>query len=652
MNRRQFVKGCAACGAMASFGFPAVVRARPKGYRRVVLLGMDGIDFGLVHKYAAAGELPAFKALLEGGKAAPLATTTPPQSPVSWTSIATGVGPGQHGMFDFLERDPESYTPRLAITRQQSGGALFGAPEYVNPVQARPFWEDVADADIPATVLKWPVTFPAPDKSRAKLLSGMGVPDVQGNIGRYAFYTDAPDDGGPAGHKVVRLVFSGAAAQTEVRGPLVAGLTGTKPATVDMTIRRTADGVRLVAGEHDLTLAPGAFSPWLTFSFNMGFGRTVSAMGRFCLVQAAPHVRLYLTPLNLTPADPAFPISSPAGYAGELAENIGNFATLGIPADTKALTEGRLTNETFLTLCYDLLTEQEKLFDYGFANAPEGLMAGVLFTTDRIQHMFWAALDPKHPLYSKQYAKRYGGVLLELYKRMDARLARLMQDVDDRTLLLAFSDHGFSTYRHSVHVNRLLAAKGHLTLTGAADPADPDAGALFANVDWAQTAAYAVGLNSVYVNLQGREGEGVVPPSRRDELVRRIAADLESFRHQETGEQAVAKAFDGRKLYGNAPGAPDIVLGFRPGYRSSWQTAVGGCPEMMVSANRKKWSGDHCIAPGFVPGIVCSNVPLAAKAPSVRDIAPTVLAALGLPVPKRYTGAPLAQAASGRPASG
>ncbi|NJB68687.1 putative AlkP superfamily phosphohydrolase/phosphomutase [Desulfobaculum xiamenense] len=637
MNRRRFLGACAIGALGGALGFPAILRARRGAYRRVLLLGMDGIDFGLVREFCKAGHLPSFQRLLESGTLAPLATSTPPQSPVSWTCIGTGVGPGAHGMFDFLERDPKRYLPRLAITRLEGGG-LFGDPRYVNPVQARPFWDELADTEIPATVIKWPVTFPAPDKSRVRLLSGMGVPDVQGNIGRYTFYTDAPDDGGPAGHKLARLEFVDGMAHSEVRGPLVAGIAGTSPATLELVVTRTEKGVRVSVDGRTADLVQGRFSDWMPMRFDMGFGRSMSAIGRFCLVEAAPHVRLYLTPLNLDPVDPAFPISSPPDYAAEMSRAVGRYATLGIPADTKALTEGRLTEETFLDFCDGLLTEQERLFEYEFGRFETGLLAGVLFTTDRVQHMFWAARDPQHPLHTPDYARRYGSVLPDLYRRMDRQLGRILAEIGDDTLFLAFSDHGFGPYRHSVHLNRWLAERGHLALTGKPDPGDPDAGALFANVDWKHTAAYAMGLNSIYVNLEGREGEGVVSESARSALVARIASELEDFRDPQSGARVVEAAFPAASAYGGAANAPDIVVGFRPGYRASWQTAVGGCPEEIVSANTGRWSGDHCIAPGFVPGMVCSNRPLAGDSLSVYDIAPTVLAALGLDTPRRYVG--------------
>jgi len=81
---------------------------------RVVILGMDGLDPRLVKQWMDAGKLPNMSQLAGHGCFSPLQTTIPPESPVAWATFETGVNPGAHGVFDFLNRDPKTYAPQMA----------------------------------------------------------------------------------------------------------------------------------------------------------------------------------------------------------------------------------------------------------------------------------------------------------------------------------------------------------------------------------------------------------------------------------------------------------------------------------------------------------------------------------------------------------
>ena len=158
-------------------------------YKRVILLGMDGLDPGIVSQLMRQGLMPNFAALSSTGSFSPLATSLPPQSPAAWATIATGNNPGHHGMYDFINRRVTDYMPDLAILKRNPEN-LFGKREsmFLPVMHGKRFWEHTSSEGIPSTVIRWPATFP-PKQGDANVFAGLGVPDINGGLGRYSFYT-------------------------------------------------------------------------------------------------------------------------------------------------------------------------------------------------------------------------------------------------------------------------------------------------------------------------------------------------------------------------------------------------------------------------------------------------------------------------------
>jgi predicted AlkP superfamily phosphohydrolase/phosphomutase len=247
--------------------------------------------------------------------------------------------------------------------------------------------------------------------------------------------------------------------------------------------------------------------------------------------------------------------------------------------------------------------------------------------------MFWATRDPRHPLYDKEYAVRYGHVIDDYYRKMDNILGKLLEKTDDETALMVFSDHGFTTFRRSVHLNSWLVQNGFMKLKKEIPKDDKEGGALFQYVDWGRTKAYALGFGSIYLNLKGREKQGIVTQGNEAEkITNNIISSLVELKDPENGQPAVRRVYGRDEVYsGNqTEHAPDMVVGFEDGYRSSWQTAIGGAPSGLMEDNLKKWSGDHIVDPSLVPGILLTNFKLANTHPSITDLAPTVLTIFNL----------------------
>lgn len=594
------------------------------GNARIIYIGMDGLDPELMTAFMERGYLPNFKRLAEQGSFKPLITSNPPQSPVAWTCLATGKNPGKHGMFDFIQLD-DNYMPHLAILRERRDmlASLMGT-SYVRPYEEKTFWELLAENNIPSVVIRWPITFPAAEQGNYKLLAGLGVPDVNGLLGRYTFfYTDKTMD---LQDKTGRYVL------LEHRDNIDTYLEGGKgstgsPLKAPLAIRLDSAGkkVELRTQSNCWVGSEGEWSPWLPLKFKFGFIRNLSAICKFYVVSIVPELRLYVTSIQFDPTDPFFPISTPKNYSREIVQDLGMyFPTLGMPEDTKTLMEGALDDKSFLQQCYQTLEVQEQILFKELSSFENGLSAFVFDAPDRVQHMFWQGIKKRSEI-------REDDPILEVYRYMDKIVGEVLPFLNANTILIISSDHGFANFDYSVHVNTFLVEKGFLALKEGATIAERNG--LLQAVDWGRTRAYAVGFNSIYLNLAGREKQGIVNSSEVPQLTTEVITALMGLKHEERDTLPVENVYKKEDIYNRKHliKAPDLIVGLKSGYRFSWQTALGGIPEGDVfSPNDKKWSGDHCIDYTLVPGVILSNKKIQKENPQLTDIAATILKHVGL----------------------
>lgn len=601
---------------------------------RVLVLGIDGLDPNILEKLMDDGDLSAFSSIRETGAYRRLTTSNPSQSPVAWSTIATGSSPGYHGIFDFITRNPENYLPEHSIVKVNPKNIFARRSSMFLPVRkGTPFWAITSGEGIPTTVIKWPVTFP-PEEVHGNMLSGLGVLDLKGSVGRYTFYTtgNIPEQADRKGD-FIPIPRETKTTKTTITGPNDSRV----PMEISIDEERLAATITIDGRSY--TIKEREWSGWIQLRFSIPPLRRVSGICRFYLESAKPELRLYLSPIQADPGNPAFPISYPDEYSSELADNIGSYGTLGIPEDTNALRDGCFDDDAFLSLCNDIMAEREKMLWHELGRFKEGLLAFVFDTTDRIQHIFWSTRDAGHPAYDETHAKKYQNVIEDYYRRMDKILQRTLETVDERTVILIMSDHGFTSFRRAVHLNSWLVQNGLMVLKKPAldDEGDP----LFKNVIWAKTKAYALGFSSIYLNLKGREAKGIVNPGHEaQQLKRKIADVLTSLKDPKTGASVIRNVYTREDLYSGPciSDAPDLVVGFNPYYRASWQTGLGGAPPRILDDNLRKWTGDHLLDSECVPGIFLMNRKTRAAHPNVTDIAPTILACFQIPQPENMEG--------------
>jgi predicted AlkP superfamily phosphohydrolase/phosphomutase len=349
-----------------------------------------------------------------------------------------------------------------------------------------------------------------------------------------------------------------------------------------------------------------------------------------------PHFGLYVTPIQIDPAKPALPISWPGYYSVYLSKLIGEFATLGLAEDTWALNERVIDEEAFLQQTLDHHREREDMFFNALDKSREGVVACVFDGTDRLQHMFFRYLDDDHPANVGKDTEKYKHAIRDMYVRVDEMVGRVRERLGPGDHLIVMSDHGFQSFRRGVNINTWLHEQGMLHLL----PGATESGQWFKNIDWSRTQAYAFGLAGVYINQKDREGEGIVAPGDETQAVKqRIIDGLSGY--PDGDEIAINEMFDNVVLHPSGPyrdNGPDLIVGYNRGYRASWEGAVGQVTDEVLADNTKSWSGDHCIDPRLVPGVLFSNRKIQVDDPGIMDLAPTILTLFGVEVPAYMTG--------------
>ena len=698
--------------------------------KRIVVLGFDGMDYGLVSKWMEEGELPNFKRLSEKGQFTNLWSTIPPESPVAWSAFVTGTNPGKTGVFDFLRRNPDTYFPELNMTDViEPPKFLFNqvpikAPVLQNARHGPAYWTIAAEHGIPTVGVMMPMNMPPEEMSEMQVLSGLGVPDMRKTMGTYVYYVDnkqiamdktGSTEGTEMGGNVIEVVREGNDMLSYLPGPYVP-IPGREneqlKANVEMTVDPSAKTLsfkifnekpfmflefargilfgiialiilwiilanvlksnargfgtafvifviwlvvlglmyRPKSETFTANIEQGKWSDWIPVKFKMTNFAGAEGFCRIYFIEAEPNFQAYVTPVCIDPrGTKGAPISFPPSFANSLLNKYGKFKTYGWDSETWALNENVLPEKVFMDDMLENWDIKSNMVVELMKDDDWQLFSAVFQGTDHTSHMFWRFIDKGHPMYDPAMDAEFGDSILQVYKRADALVGRVLDEVlDDDDELIVMSDHGFCTWRKSVNLNRWLIDNGYLaekpgvlgSLRSVYGLFNKDT-EFFKWVNWSGTQAYALGLGQIYINLEGREKEGIVTENEKSALIDEIIAGLLEMTDPETGEKIILNAYRADEIYqgDNMKYSPDIVIGFAPGYRVSWQTCLGVAAEDLVEVNMKKWSGDHCsIDRSAVRGILFSTIPITVEDPELIDVTPSILTEFGIDFPERADG--------------
>ena len=643
ITRRKFAGSLIAGASGVSLGCGRGPEHSGTG-RRVVVLGLDGLDPKIIQALMDEGRAPNFSKLAAMGSFHRLGTTMPALSPVAWSTFITGTDPGSHTIADFIMRDPLSYQPYFSIwessppARRLSFGdyeLAMGGPGVVNKRVGVPFWTYLSDAGIPSVVIKIPTNFPV-DDTATRALSGMGTPDLADSFGRFNYFTtdEAEQYPGLTGGIVQHVALQNGRASADLTGPADSLRKDKAEATVPFAVDVDAsnDAVLVAVQGQQFLLQKGEYSDWVAVRFGLASGLIgVAGICRFYLKQAHPHLQLYVTPINIDPSAQAMPVAHPQEVGGEIASAIGPFWTKGLPSDTKALDYRILDDEGYVKQAELILKDRIRLFEHEWERFREGFFFFYVSSTDQDAHMLWRNMDTNHPMHAASDV-RFSGYIHHLYEEMDKLIGRILPAADDDTLLLVCSDHGFAPFSRQFHLNSWLRQQGYLTIK---DEASSRETASIADVDWSKTTAYGCGFNGLYMNRLGREGQGILGDDQAIRLSERIAGELESIRDTETGERPIHRVYRRAEVYTGefSSDMPDLLVGYTPGYRSSSGSVMGESGTEILNLNPWAWAGDHSMARDLVPGCLFSSHSVGDTHPNIIDLPTTILGFLGVPMP-------------------
>lgn len=570
----------------------------------MIVIGVDGMDPGFVERHWS--DLPNLAHLRERGSFARLSTTTPPQSPVAWSTFITGLDPAQHGIFDFVHRDPATLEPFSSMSKSEDPRFVLPFGPYQLPLsearvsllrKGKAFWQILSEHEIPVTVIHMPVNYPPLPFGEA--LAGMGTPDLRGTQGTFSYYTDDPAEiaGAVDGGVMISTVLNSGRAELSIQGPPNSLRKDRKPSSATLIVDVDPDQpfARLSLGEETAIVRQGEWSDWLPAEFPL-IQHIASAHGmiRVFAKELHPHFELYVSPVNVDPEQPSLPISTPARFSRDLAAQIGRYPTLGIPEDTSALRQGVFNLDEFLAASRLLLADEQRMLRESLHRYSGGLLFFYFSSIDQNSHILWGQHDSE---------------LLEFYRAVDSSIGEVAREVPSAELMV-MSDHGFAPFDRAVNLNTWLRDQG------------------------LQTRAYALGLNGLYLNLAGREKHGIVQPGAQQQaLLEDIRARLLVFRDPK----------DGRTVIETAPLAPgpDIIVGYAPGYRASWRTALGQTGGSEIEDNIDAWIADHCINAADVPGVVFTSRPMHLSDPGLKDLPVSILVSFGVALEPGLHGRPI-----------
>jgi predicted AlkP superfamily phosphohydrolase/phosphomutase len=552
---------------------------------KTLILGFDSFDPTVFEELAGRNQLPNLEKLSQGGGYSKLEVCSPPQTEVSWTSIATGVDPGGHGIFDFVHRDPASYTPYVSILPMRKSAV---GEQFIPPYTTKTFFEEAADMGYPATVLWWPALFPARPSVPINTLPGLGTPDIRGQLGVGTLFTT--EDETLKKTTVVKLSMSGKDCFTaSLPGPQTQGREG--PRTISIPIGLDIldqNSAKLTIDGHQVDLRLGRWSDIIELRFKAGLLFNAHAITRFIATSLRDVIRVYALPLQIHPLHSPWHYASSSSFSKKLWKEVGPYLTLGWPQDTTGLEEGCINDDQFLDLCQFIFDRRIQILQYLMDDFKEGVLASIFDDLDRVQHMFF---------HSQM------GVVQDWYRRLDRFVGDMtsrVQEWNGKNRYLILSDHGFSDFRKKVHLNRWLLDNGYLSRKTDGDD--------LTSVDWSKTTAYAVGLNSIYLNIAGREGQGIVTPEGVENLLSELKTKLLDWK--DADQSLIMQKIRLKHETYSGPYTrlgPDLIVGYAPGYRASAETGLGKVPSISLEANTDHWGADHCMDSDVVPGVVFAN---------------------------------------------
>jgi predicted AlkP superfamily phosphohydrolase/phosphomutase len=623
--------------------------ARPK---RVLLLGLDSVIPRFARKYMGTGHMPHLKRMVASGAFTDMTATLPPWTPPGWATIGTGAWPSTHGVEGLgvhYEGEP--------LTKETDG--------FLSSVRkAQTFWEAAEAQGKQAIIFKWPGLWPHRSKTAIQVLGLAGYAGRKSALDIHhcrCFATDAeaPLHADPVALQPASgwkgLTGDGARMTTLTITPLAGGT----PKTFEVALTRTAQGPRAIlsrtkdASQAIATLAVGQWSDWIIDTWVVG-GQPVQGGTKAKLLQLSEDLQTFR--LFFGQNHPMSGFSTPAGVDEALCKAVGPVCEY-----SEAYYElfwGWVSHDTLVQIWEEHITWMSKSLEFLSASYPWDIFAAQCHLIDTVQHTYWGAIDPGHPQFDPQQARGFEEIVAHGYHLVDRLIGKASEIAGQDTLLVVCGDHGHEPRRYTFSINTWLQSQGWLNVL-------KDASGQLA-IDWSRTKAYAMGPVHIFLNVKGRDPEGIVEPGDEYERLRTEIIDaLFAIRHDLTGRHIMQSAFkreemDAFGLYGGGVG--DIIYMVRHGHGYDCGGSMRGLSlgkntgikegGELISPTQvfKELTSQHCSAVGWAlqnrtwaafrgPGIragATRRVPI-----RIVDVCPTICYLMGYPYPDKNEGGPV-----------
>jgi predicted AlkP superfamily phosphohydrolase/phosphomutase len=616
--------GCSGKGSRAQPGLDQAPEPEPRP--RVIVVGVDGLDPEILERLIAAKKLPNLARLHRS----PLLSVTPADPLCAWGSVVTGAPPSSHGLVGDRTRRAGS----VAFADGLAGGDF---EERDSALAVDPFWTTLSNAGMDVRVLRAPASFPPPKGDRLELLSGMGTPDVNANACQWILVSSTPRPATSMRGGVLITATSVGASSWEAVLPAHVGEQDTFAARITIGVV-AVDGesplVSVDGGNDSVSSAVGKWSDWFGLIYEAA-GQSYRARTRMLALRAGKDIEIFLEPPGVDPFSPHLPVTSPRYLAGFYADRYGPYRTCGTAVDETAFAAGVIGPAALIGQAYMSWEQQGRMTLGEVARDDWDVLVTIFGQPDAPVRIFSRATDPGMPAHDPALAETYGDAVEKMYGQLDSLVGELLKSLGPADRIIVLSARGERTVRREFNLTSWLAREGYLVLAAKAKSSKRDE---LADVDWTKTRAYSSGAGGIYLNLAGREPFGIVEPgARSDALLAEISTRLGSF--TEGASPVVKEVLSGADLFAGSPAtSPDLLVVLEPGYGISADSYAGAVPASLLVDSTGAWipaanGGD----PVDAAGVLLTTLP-PAGAPTVLDVAPTILHVMGVKPPPTCVG--------------